>query len=94
MSRSYVGDTGTQIRLETGVDVSYAESVAIHYKKPNGTTGTWNAIADGTEVVHTTVASDWDVAGWWQYQAYIVNLDGWTGRGEVVNHDVYSRLYY
>ena len=82
-----VGDVGFQIFLATGVDVSGASSLAIRYRKPDGTEGEWAATAttlngqDGIQHV-TAAASELDQAGVWHLQAEVTGVSGFTGTGD------------
>jgi len=69
----FIGDIGTEIKIDTGEDISSATGVSITYLKPvSKDTGTWVAAVDGTQVVlYTTDAGDFDEAGIWRVQAVI-----------------------
>ncbi len=43
MSKHYPGETGTEIRVNCGVDISAATATYIYCKKPTGTVVTWPA---------------------------------------------------
>ena len=68
---AHVGDIGTEITFDTTEDLSTATVHKILYRKPDGTTGEWAGTVVGTTLTFTTiVATDLDVAGVWQVQAY------------------------
>jgi len=80
--RIYVGDYGTQISLDVGVDISDQTACEILYMKPDGTTGTWTASlgSDNESVEYTTVSGDLDTSGRWKFQARVTTANGrWYG---------------
>lgn len=84
----FVGDTGTEIVLETGVDLSSATLRRIVARKPNGVDVNWTATADSaTAIKYVTQDNDLDLAGVWQLQAY-VETPSWKGSGAVVSMTV------
>lgn len=88
MSVIYKGDSGTVIRLDCGVDISSATQVKIIAKSPLGTKKEWTGVVDASNYVKYTIAAeDFDVAGTWSLQAYVV-MPTWTGRGSWVNIDI------
>lgn len=102
MSKHYVNETGSYLRLDTGVDVTTAPVYRINWKDPTGTTGTFVSTlyssysdlagATGTYYVSRTLAyGDLDVAGEWEFQAYIAGADG-TWWGETVKLEVYAQF--
>jgi hypothetical protein len=89
----HTGDIGSVIRIvpETETDLSSAVSAEIRYKKPNGTTGSWEAtIVDGG-VQYVTQADDIDVAGTWYFQVY-VDLIAWAGSSAIVSAKIGGSL--
>ena len=92
MSTVFIGDTGTEIVLDCGIDVSTATVRNIIVRKHNGTKVTWGAVADGTTAIkYVTSAGDLDVPGTWKLQAY-VEMPGWKGLGEVATLTVSNPL--
>lgn len=84
MSDVFVGDVGTEILLDTGVDISAATVAKIKVKKPTGAALDWTATISGTRSVRYVIQTgDLDVAGRWKLQAY-VEMPGWKGRGDWV----------
>jgi hypothetical protein len=78
-NKTYVGDTGTAIELDTEA-VLTASNVSIKAQKPNGTVVTWPATATGTVVRYLTEAGDLDMPGQWKFQALVENSAGqWLG---------------
>lgn len=78
----HVGDVGTVFELTitekngTVVDVSSAETLVIHFQKPNKTKLARTAVltTDGKDgkIQYTTVAGDIMSTGVWQFQGYAV----------------------
>ena len=92
VNKVYVGDVGTDIVLNTGVDISAATTLKIKYKKPGGSVEEWDGVLEGTtSIKYTTVTGDLDTAGLWSFQAYVV-LPSWTGHGELVQHQIYELM--
>lgn len=87
MDKVYVGDTGTEIRLDAFADLSTATETKIRALKPNGTEVTWDAsVIDGTSKIRfITLADTLDLAGNWILQAYVANPDGhWLGESTIL----------
>lgn len=92
MSKTYVGDIGTEILLDTQVDISTATSVSILARKPDGTKTTWSAqVSGGTNVRYVTQNNDLDVEGVWNLQAHVVSPT-WSGHSEAVEFSVYPLI--
>jgi hypothetical protein len=90
MSKVYTGDTGTVIVLDCGQDISAATARSIEVRKPDGSTTSWAATADGTTgIKYTSLAGTFDQAGDYELQA-VVTLPAGTWRGETVLLTVYS----
>jgi len=89
----FVGDTGTDILLDTQADITGA-TVSIKVIKPNGPVVIWDATpyalhGTTTYVRHTTVTTDFDVPGRYRVQPQIALADGsWSGRGGYAEFDV------
>lgn len=85
----HVGDVGAIIRLTSDTDLSSQTTLTIKYRKPDGTTGAWDASLNGTTNVQytTTAAGDLDVPGDWTFQAYAV-ITGFTGHSTSVTKEV------
>ncbi len=82
MDNLFIGDTGTQIILDCGINISSATILHILCRKPDGSKVTWSGVLEGTNTIKYTVGTgDLDVAGTWELQAY-VEMPGWKGRGE------------
>ena len=90
MSKIYVGDVGTSISLNTGLDLTGATVTDIYVKKPDGTLVTWTGtVTDDTCITRVTQAGDLDQKGVYYVQAKL-SLGGWVGRGETANFTVYD----
>ena len=85
MYEVYVGDVGTEVSLNCGVDISTATVRKILVQKPNTTAVVeWSAMADGANSIrYLTTTGDLDVAGTYLLQPY-VELPGLSGKGETV----------
>lgn len=82
MTKVFVGDEGTAIVLDCGVDVSSATVRQILATKPSGVKVTWTAVAEGVNSIKYIVqAGDLSIPGLWKLQAYI-EMPGWKGKGE------------
>lgn len=83
MSEVFVGDFGTVIALDCGMNVSGSSVRKIIAKKPNGQVVEWVAALDGTNGIKYSIhPGDLDMAGVWLLQAY-AEIDGWHGKGTV-----------
>ena len=83
MSTVFVGDVGTEIVLDCGVDTTTASVRQIVARKQNGAKVTWTAVQEGaSSIKYNTVSGDIDSSGNWQLQAYI-EMPGWKGFGAV-----------
>ena len=100
MAKHYVGETGTDLILDTGILVGSATEKYIKYKSPSGLSGTWTASfystysllgsAIGTYFLkHTLTPTDLTVPGEWRFQAYVAAIDG-TWFGEMVKINIYD----
>jgi hypothetical protein len=78
-----VGDVGTEIILDCGINILTAFVRSILVEKPDGTTSTWTAAASGmTSIVHVSVEGDFNIPGIYSVQAYI-EMPGWKGKGSI-----------
>ena len=91
-NKYYVGDTGTEIVLDTKVDLTGGTDAKIKVKKPDGNAVEWDAsIKDTTRLSHVAAADDLDQAGTYLLQASIT-LGYWKGRGETAYLRVYEQF--
>jgi len=85
--KAYVGDVGTVIELDAGIDLSSQTSIAINVRKPDGSEVVWTATvrgSDPTKAYHVAAAGDLDQAGTYllQLAATLTGPAGtWTGLG-------------
>lgn len=91
----FVGDVGTEISLDCGVDVSTATVRKILvYKYASRVRLAWDAVADGPYAIkYVTTAGDIDVEGSWELQSYI-EMPGWKGFGAKARIDVGHPLLF
>ena len=88
----FVGDVGTEIELECGIDTTGATVRQIVAQAPSGSVKTWNATQVGNSVIrYVTQPGDIDQPGNWRLQAR-VSLPGWSGSGDVATLKVEARL--
>lgn len=89
-NKSYVGDVGTVLEVDCGVNISAASTHNIMMQKPDLTavelTGT---IHDSNYIRYTTIAGDLDQSGIYRVQSKIVN-SGWEGLGETAKLRIYG----
>lgn len=92
MPKVYMGDTGTELKLDTEVSLATATAQSIEARRPDGTTVSWPAtVVEGTKVRFFTLADTLNAAGDWKLQARVTLPTGaWTG--EVATLRVY-RLF-
>lgn len=92
MTKSYIGDTGTAIVLDTGQALAGALSQTIEVRKPDGTLTTWSAtVVESTKIQHVTLAGTLAQAGLYRLQAHVVMPSGeWLG--EVAQLTVYPEF--
>ena len=81
----YIDDIGTEVVLDTGVDITSATTHVIAVKKPGATsTLEWPAeIFETTKLKYIVQGGDIDVAGDYLLMAKVV-LPGWSGHGSAV----------
>lgn len=88
--KPYVGDVGTEIKLDTFVILSTATAQSIEAQRPDGTLVSWAAtVVETTKVRYVTDANSFNKPGDWKLQARVV-LPGGTWRGETVQVKVYA----
>ena len=88
--KSYIDDIGTVITVDVGVDITDATSVKLLVKKPDGTEVEWTGTVYSTQYIrYTVVEDDFDQAGTYKVQSYVVTPDG-TWKGETDSFKVYD----
>lgn len=86
-NKIYLGDTGTEIILDTGEDLTSATVMKILYKNKT-TSGEWIAtVVETTKLRYVTQTDDLDVSGVWKVQAY-VEMPSWSGKGNTASFNV------
>jgi len=92
-SKVYQNDIGVKITLDTGdTDITGASVLKIKYKRPDGETGEWTALAEGTDkIYYITEANDLSKIGVWELQAY-VEIGTFKGHGEIAEFKVYQPI--
>lgn len=92
MSEIYVGDVGTEIELDCGIDTTTATQREIVARSPVGVIKTWPATQIGQNVIqYITQPGDIDVVGNWRLQARVA-MPGWSGSGKVATLKVEGAL--
>lgn len=91
-SKFYVGDVGAVFLIDACVNISGAGEVFLSVQKPDGTMDDWKGDVEGlTKIKYVIESGDFDQAGEYRLQAYVKNLDGYSGRGGTVVFRVYER---
>jgi len=86
----YVGDVGTEIRVNCGQIITGATALKLYVQKPDGTEVEWTPTIYGTDyLTYTIIADDFDQEGDYRLQSGLT-LTGWTGRGEVAIFTVHG----
>jgi hypothetical protein len=89
-----VGNVGTEIKCNVGIDVTDATCTRLLVEKPSGTQVQWAATKQLTFLSYITQAGDLDEAGSWQLQAYIEHPDYPANvYSPIVRFTVDSRLF-
>ena len=90
MSQIFVGQTALKFILDTGIDLTNAMQVKIKFRRPDGTTGEWNAEiepppSNGRISYTIQTPGDLNIAGNWQLWAFVVFSDNTYAPGEIAN---------
>lgn len=84
----YAGDTGTEIIVDTCSDITTATTADLLVEKPDGTVETWSgSVYDTTKIRYIVQSGDFDQAGEYFLQAYVV-MPGGTWRGNTTSFRV------
>ncbi len=80
------------ISLNTGINLSGAQSVSVRYRKPDGTTGQWPASIDGESIRKVMIpeGEELDQPGLWAFWSYVVFANNTFAEGEPVTQKVYD----
>jgi len=105
MPKHYQNEVGTDILLDTGIDLNDILVQEIWYEKPGGVKGSWSgtlynsyspvAKAIGTYYVSYTLTQtsgtyDLDTVGDWKFQAFVANGTG-SWYGETQTEQIYDQ---
>ena len=76
-----MGDTGTELVLDTGQSLAGATAVTVEARKPDGSAVSWTgAVFESTKVRFVSLAGSFDQSGDWRLQAKVVLPSGtWLG---------------
>lgn len=89
-NKSYVGDIGTILEVDCGVDISSATTHNLMVQKPDLTTvELTGTVYNSNYIRYTTIAGDFDQEGVYRIQSKIV-IPAWQGLGETVKLRVYD----
>jgi hypothetical protein len=90
ISKFFVGDIGTEIIVDTTVDLSAATVLSLKVIKPGTAEITWpGTLYETTKIRYVIQSGDFNVAGGYLLQAY-VEMPGWSGRGNVATFEVWD----
>lgn len=93
MSMIYDTDVGTQIDLDTDVDISSATTYNVKAQKPDGSIVSYVATIVGTEILrHRKTAATFNVPGRWKAEAFVILADGSEYTGESTYIEIYDSL--
>jgi len=101
VSKHYLHETGSDLILDTGINIGTVSDKMIYFKKPSGLEGSWTgtlyssysdiAALTGTYFVkHTLAYLDLDISGEWRFNAYVAAADG-TWWGETVKINIFDK---
>jgi len=90
--KPYVGDVGTEIKIDMQEAMASATNITFEVKKPYGEEKTWSGIeiAETTKLKYKTQADDLDIPGNYKAQPKLT-LGTWTGKGYTVTFRVYEK---
>lgn len=88
----FISDEGTEVTVDTGLDLTAATKLEIHVRKPNGERAIWPGVqTSSTCMTATTGEGALDVAGRWELAAY-VELPAGKWHGTPCTVDVHRAL--
>lgn len=89
--KSYVGDIGTILEVDCGVDISSATTHNLMMQKPDLASVELTGTVHNTNFIrYTTIDGDLDQAGVYRIQSKVV-ISGWDGLGETAKLRVYGQ---
>lgn len=79
-----------EIKLDTGIAIPGGYTAKILYKKPNGATGSWDAIVtESTKVKYVTDNDSLDQVGNWAFQSYLKETSsGKHTYGQIIEYQI------
>ena len=90
--RHYVGEIGTVIIVDCGVDITSSSNTKLKVKKPDGTLVEWTAAIYLLQYLkYTTISGDFNLAGEYFLHSYVETSSGWKGVGETVMFKIYAQ---
>jgi hypothetical protein len=93
MGKIYVGQNELRVQLTCSQDVTSC-TCKIQYRKPDGTTGSWDAVigtaATGVIYYDVTTTAIIDQPGTWRVWAFVTFTDSKVAYGEAVDMVVHS----
>lgn len=72
----YINQSFITIQLDTGISLAGASNAKIHYTKPDGVTGYWNATTSGNFIEYLVQNGNLDQIGYWIWQGEATMSDG------------------
>ena len=87
MSDVFKGQKLLRINLDTDTALTSGSGFKIIYKKPDSTTGSWDAQVDGTKVYVDCDDGKIDQAGVWEFQPY------WTENSNPIYGDIIQQEF-
>lgn len=88
--KSYVGDIGTILEVDCGVDISASTTHNLMVQKPDLTTVELVGVIHNVNFIrYTTIDGDLDQAGVYRIQSKIV-ISAWEGLGETAKLRIYD----
>jgi hypothetical protein len=91
MSKIYAFQSNAPINIDTGISLATATATKILFKRPDGSSGEWDAVATGSTLTYDPTDTDLNQWGDWQFQAYC-EIDGEAAYGEVIKQVIYQPL--
>lgn len=93
MGKIYINQTALEIIVTVGIDITGALALLIKYTKPDGTSGSFNAVStdDTNGIIKYEIdsSSDIDQAGLWHFWGHITFSDGSFAAGESHEEIIY-----
>jgi hypothetical protein len=93
MTRHYIGEIGTEIIVDIGVDITGATPTKLKVTKPDGTEVVWTAtVYNSNYLKYTTISGDFNLAGTYILQAELT-ITAWSGLGDVATFEIYDPFH-